>query len=64
MKTLVKTSMKLLLRTKILWIFLVVMPILSTFLLKKNIEYTAYIENVSKKVFIDTIYLLKGDMNE
>ena len=45
--------MKLLLRTKILWIFLVVMPILSTFLLKKNIEYTAYIENVSKIVELD-----------
>lgn len=53
MKTLVKTSMKLLLRTKILWIFLAVMPILSTFLLKKNIEYTAYIENVSKIVELD-----------
>ena len=33
MKTLVKSSIKLLIRTKIIWLFIVIMPILSTVIL-------------------------------
>ena len=50
MKTLVKSSMKLLIRTKIIWLFLVLMPILSTVILKSNTAYTAYMDDVERLV--------------
>ena len=45
MKILIKTSLKLLFRTKLLWLFLILMPLLSTFIMKNKVEYSAYIED-------------------
>ena len=45
MKILVKTSLKLLFRTKLLWLFLILMPLLSTFIMKNKVEYSAYLED-------------------
>ena len=51
MKILVKTSMKLLLRTKAFWFFLILMPILSTFILKIKFDSSsAYINDFDEKV--------------
>ena len=59
MKTLVKMSMKLLIRTKIIWLFIVLMPVLSTLILKTKVDYTSFqeefvplveLENADKKV--------------
>lgn len=54
MITLVKTSLKLLLRTKVLWIFLIVMPLLSTFTLRQNTEYTAYLDEITTLVELNS----------
>ena len=54
MKTLIKMSMKLLVRTKIIWLFIVFMPILSTFLLKGNTHYTAFVEEDELVVELDS----------
>ena len=45
MKILIKTSLKLLFRTKLLWLFLILMPLLSTFIMKNKVEYSAYLED-------------------
>ncbi|MBP5415342.1 MAG: hypothetical protein ILN61_08920, partial [Lachnospiraceae bacterium] len=45
MKILVKSSLKLLFRTKLLWLFLILMPLLSTFIMKNKVEYSAYLED-------------------
>ena len=50
MKTLVKSSIKLLIRTKIIWLFIVLMPILSTVILKSNTTYTAYMDDVERLI--------------
>ena len=42
MKTLVKMSMKLLVRTKIIWLFIVLMPVLATLILKSKVDYTSF----------------------
>ena len=48
MKTLVKSSIKLLIRTKIIWLFIILMPVLSTLVLKSNTEYTAYMNEINR----------------
>ena len=53
MKTLVKMSMKLLVRTKIIWLFLVLMPVLSTRILKTNVAYTSFQDDIESLVDID-----------
>ncbi len=53
MKTLVKSSIKLLVRTKIIWLFIVLMPVLSTVILKSNTEYTAYLDEINRIVELD-----------
>lgn len=53
MKTLVKMSMKLLVRTKIIWLFLVLMPVLSTRILKTNVAYTSFQDDIKSLVDID-----------
>ena len=53
MKTLVKMSMKLLVRTKIIWLFLVLMPVLSTMILKTNVAYTSFQDDIESLVDID-----------
>ena len=53
MKTLVKMSLKLLIRTKIIWLFIVLMPILSTLILRNNAQYTAYLDEVSRLIELD-----------
>ena len=53
MKTLIKTSIKLLIRTKIIWLFIVLMPVLSTVILKSNTQYTAYLDDVSRLVELE-----------
>ena len=53
MKILVKTSLKLLLRTKLLWLFLIMMPLLSTFIMKNKVEYSAYLEDEANKIELD-----------
>ena len=53
MKTLVKSSIKLLIRTKIIWLFIVLMPILSTVVLKSNTEYTAYMDEVNRLIELE-----------
>lgn len=53
MKTLVKMSMKLLVRTKIIWLFLVLMPVLSTRILKTNVAYTSFQDDIESIVDID-----------
>lgn len=53
MKTLVKISMKLLVRTKIIWLFLVLMPVLSTRILKTNVAYTSFQDDIESLVDID-----------
>ena len=53
MKTLVKMSMKLLVRTKIIWLFLVFMPVLSTRILKTNVAYTSFQDDIKSLVDID-----------
>ena len=51
MKILVKTSMRLLLRTKAFWFFLILMPILSTFILKIKFDSSsAYILDFPEEV--------------
>jgi ABC-type multidrug transport system, permease component len=50
MKVLIKSSLKLLIRTKIIWLFIVIMPILSTLVLRSNTEYTAYLDEVNHLV--------------
>ncbi|MCR4845872.1 MAG: ABC transporter permease [Eubacterium sp.] len=51
MKTLVKTSLKLLLRTKAFWFFLLLMPALSTLILKVKFDSSAaYTENNKEEV--------------
>lgn len=53
MKTLVKMSMKLLVRTKIIWLFLVLMPVLSTMILKTNVDYTSFQDDIESLVDIE-----------
>ena len=53
MKTLVKSSIKLLIRTKIIWLFIVLMPILSTVILKSNTTYIAYMDEVKRLIELD-----------
>ena len=53
MKTLVKMSMKRLVRTKIIWLFLVLMPVLSTMILKTNVAYTSFQDDIESLVDID-----------
>ena len=53
MKTLIKTSIKLLIRTKIIWLFIVLMPVLSTVILKSNTQYTAYLDDVSRLIELE-----------
>ena len=53
MKTLIKTSIKLLIRTKIIWLFIVLMPVLSTVILKSNTQYTAYLDDVNRLVELE-----------
>lgn len=48
MNSLVKTSVKLLLRTKLLWFFLIITPVLSTIIFKLNTTYTAFSEGVKE----------------
>ncbi len=55
MKTLIKTSVKLLVRTKLIWLFIVLMPILSTIILKSNTEYTAYLDDVERIVELEDV---------
>ncbi len=51
MKTLVKTSMKLLLRTKAFWFFLLLMPMLSTLILKVKFDSSAaYVDNSKEEI--------------
>ena len=48
---LVKTSMKLLLRTKAFWFFLILMPMLSTLILKVKFDSSAaYLDNMEEKI--------------
>ena len=54
MKALIKSSLKLLIRTKIIWLFIVIMPVLSTVILKSNSEYTAYMDELSRLVELDS----------
>ncbi len=54
MKALIKSSLKLLIRTKIIWLFIVIMPVLSTVILKSNSEYTAYMDERSRLVELDS----------
>ena len=53
MKTLVKSSIKLLIRTKIIWLFIILMPVLSTLVLKSNTEYTAYMDEINRIVELE-----------
>ena len=53
MKTLVKSSIKLLVRTKIIWLFIILMPVLSTLVLKSNTEYTAYMDEINRIVELE-----------
>ena len=51
MKSLVKTSIKLLFRTKAFWFFLILMPILSTLILKIKFDSSAaYLDNMEEKI--------------
>ena len=51
MKTLVKTSIKLLFRTKAFWFFLILAPVLSTFILKIKFDSSAaYMKNVNEEI--------------
>ena len=42
MKAMVKTNLKLILRTKVFWFFLLLSPLLSTLILRINVDYTAF----------------------
>ncbi len=46
----IRTSLKLLLRTKLLWLFLIIAPILSVLILKSKTEYTAFAESAKEIV--------------
>ncbi len=51
MKTLIKTSLKLLLRTKAFWFFLLLMPMLSTLILKVKFDSSAaYVDNNKEEI--------------
>ena len=50
MNTLVKMSMKLLIRTKIVWLFIVLMPLLSTLILRSKVNYTSFQEHAQTLV--------------
>ncbi|MCR5269379.1 MAG: ABC transporter permease [Lachnospiraceae bacterium] len=45
MKTMIKSGMKLLFRTKVLWLFLIVMPVISTYILDLKIDFQAYADS-------------------
>ncbi|MCR5249470.1 MAG: ABC transporter permease [Lachnospiraceae bacterium] len=45
MKTMIKTSLKLILRSKLLWLFMILAPVLSVVILKSKTEYTAFAES-------------------
>ena len=53
MKTLVKTSLKLLFRTKVFWFFLVITPILSTIILKNKFDSSAAYTDKSNEDIIE-----------
>ena len=42
MNSMIKSTLKLIFRTWVFWIFIVIMPVLSTAILKSNIEFTAF----------------------
>ena len=42
MKAMVRTNLKLILRTKVFWFFLLLTPLLSTLVLRLNVDYTAF----------------------
>ncbi len=50
MIVLIKSSIKLLIRTKIIWLFIIITPILSTLILKSNTDYTVYQDELSSVV--------------
>ena len=67
MIVLIKSSIKLLIRTKIIWLFIIITPVLSTMILKSNNNYTSYQEELSSIVELENAdekvayYGSKGD---
>ncbi len=67
MIVLIKSSIKLLIRTKIIWLFIIITPVLSTMILKSNNNYTSYQEKLSSIVELENAdekvayYGSKGD---
>lgn len=67
MIVLIKSSIKLLIRTKIIWLFIIITPILSTIILKSNNNYTSYQDELSSIVELENAdekvayYGSKGD---
>ncbi|MBR5420474.1 MAG: ABC transporter permease [Lachnospiraceae bacterium] len=45
MSTMIKSSLKLIFRTKLLWLFMIIAPILSVLILKSKTEYTAFADS-------------------
>ncbi len=50
MITMIKTSLKLIFRTKLLWLFMIIAPILSVLILKSKTEYTAFADSAKEIV--------------
>lgn len=67
MIVLIKSSIKLLIRTKIIWLFIIITPVLSTMILKSNNNYTSYQDELSSIVELENAdekvayYGSKGD---
>ncbi|MCR5399348.1 MAG: ABC transporter permease [Lachnospiraceae bacterium] len=54
MSTMIKTSLKLIFRTKLLWLFMIISPIISVIILKSKTEYTAFADSAKEIVELNS----------